>query len=427
MRFRQRGVGALFVLTATAVVGCYVTASYLHPTQETRTLAAPPPAPRCTEAPSSCPGNGTTDEPVRPVIESHALEGHRCNVTFNPAVAGYITPLARCPPRPIVVLYRDLVHSPAGTLSSVSVHVWTPPATGFAGRLSECSPSPVVFLEAADELQQQHANASNAVRCNTRNMGYEDPRGLVLSDGTLLVFVNNIRPSDCKRRMAVLRAPLSEISSATAANCSGNRSIAIPSVTWLSYNERALREKNWVPFAEGPRSSLIVSYTLEPHLVLECPLHKGNSRCRKLASTSWPQLEKLVRSNGRPMRPSNVPVYRADHADYIAVGHFRQGQDVQFFFYTFHSSAPYSLKSASQPFHFDFKDRFQYLSGFSRIGDYYMATFSIHDNTTHTATWHHCNVDRLVQRFKPGPVGIVKPTKIAFGDLFHLSAIKNDQ
>eukprot|EP00727_Mastigamoeba_balamuthi_P006402 m51a1_g2382 hypothetical protein (705) ;mRNA; r:700880-703252 len=335
---------------------------------------------------------GTRNAP--PVVESHKLAGHPYSAVFNPSVVGNVAPLARCPERPpVVVLYRDVDLSHGLTKSYVSLHVWRPPAAGFAGRMAEFTPSPVVRLNVTDALQ-------GTGKCSPMYTGYEDPRGLVTSDGTLLVFVNNMRPSDCRRRLNIVRVPLAEATGAAGAEGTAPRAIEVPSVTWLTFTERQEVEKNWVPFAEGPQSTVVVTFSLEPHVVISCPTQGDSVKCEQVASTSWPQLGSLVGSHGKHLRPSNVPVWRRDHGDYIAVGHWRQGYDVSFFFYTFQGTAPYALTGASEAFSFDYADKWQYISGLALVGDYYVATFSIHDATTQTATWPRCEVDGMVRRFK---------------------------
>eukprot|EP00727_Mastigamoeba_balamuthi_P011844 m51a1_g7282 putative cation channel family protein (969) ;mRNA; f:19045-26498 len=178
----------------------------------------------CTsEQSSECPeGDGSP-----PDIESHSVTGHLSNVTFNPSVVGSVAPQAACPPRPIVMLYRDVSNRPTGSWSSVSLHVWTPPATGFTGRLSECTPSPVVFLDVADALlAADEADNRSHSRCRGNRPGYEDPRGIVTSDGSLLVFVNNLRPTDCRRRIAIVRTSLAAVVGAAAADGPARRSVA---------------------------------------------------------------------------------------------------------------------------------------------------------------------------------------------------------
>eukprot|EP00727_Mastigamoeba_balamuthi_P004665 m51a1_g14197 hypothetical protein (423) ;mRNA; f:116404-117672 len=414
MKVWQRRVGTLYLAAAVACACCLAIAAYALPSR-----GAPPCAgQRCSE--------GDSDANRRPVVEAHGeLPGRAHDVTFNPSVVVGVAPHPQCSRGPVVVLYRDADLTASGGRSYVSARLWSLPPEGFAGRLGECSPSPAVQLDAEDPLLQlalaeaglgAAANASGSgSACRLDSTGYEDPRGLVTADGSLLVFVNNVRPADCRRRMAVLRTTLGEIAAAAAAAAAapgGPRrgSVAVRSVTWLTYNERVRVEKNWVPFAEGPEpGSVLVTYSLNPHVVLSCPTRGDNATCRQLAWTSWPRLVRHVGSGASPVRPSNVPVHRSETGDYIAVGHFRLRKAVSFFFYTFEGRAPYALTGASGSFRFDVGDAFQYLSGFARVGEYYVATFSVRDNSTHTASWHHCQVDRMVTRFQasPDPIGII--------------------
>eukprot|EP00727_Mastigamoeba_balamuthi_P010725 m51a1_g6275 hypothetical protein (406) ;mRNA; r:179583-180800 len=355
-------------------------------------------------APRPCPAStpGAPPALVAPAIERQALAGHPYNVVFNPSAVGSVAAVARCPRDPVVALYRDVRFTHRVT-SFVTLHAWRMPASGFAGRVADCAPGRAVLLDAPDTLQGKH-------KCEMSFSGYEDPRGIVTADGSLLVFVNNMRPTDCKRRIAVLRTTLARALAASAASEPGAASAAglarleVPSVTWLSFDERQQSEKNWVPFAEGPASTVVVSYSLEPHVVLSCPLGAGeSSTCAEVARTEWPELKGLLQHKGTTMRPSSVPIHRRDYGDYIAVGHYKDDADYSFFFYTFQADPPYALTGASESFHFAFADRWQYVSGLALLGDHYVATFSVHDNNTLTATWNRCDVDSMVSRFRRSP------------------------
>eukprot|EP00727_Mastigamoeba_balamuthi_P006400 m51a1_g2380 hypothetical protein (422) ;mRNA; r:696223-699215 len=275
----QKGVGTVYLLTVvTLVTACCVLCARNMPSPPSVADRSAPPQNQsqqhealCVNHSAACPkSNPGVWQWQPPRVESNAVAGHASNATFNPSIVGNVAPLAaRCPPSPIVVLYRDFDYRQGKAWSSVSAHVWTPPATGFAGLLSECTPSPAVLLNVTDMLLvADEADNRSRSRCKGYRPGYEDLRGFVISDGTLVVIANNVRPRDCRRRMALIRVPLAEVTSTAAA---GGSAVQIPSVTWLSYNERALKEKNWVPFAEGPHSTVLVTYSLQPHIVLACP------------------------------------------------------------------------------------------------------------------------------------------------------------
>eukprot|EP00964_Phaeocystis_antarctica_P141852 scaffold106979_cov62-Phaeocystis_antarctica.AAC.2 len=79
-------------------------------------------------------------------------------------------------------------------------------------------------------------------------------------------------------------------------------------------------EKNWTPFLHG--GELLLSYRLEPHVVLGCDWRSGNCHVahRTNASHVWAHHRTSVRMGARGSSPA---VLLRSHGSYLGIAHFR--------------------------------------------------------------------------------------------------------
>ena len=79
-------------------------------------------------------------------------------------------------------------------------------------------------------------------------------------------------------------------------------------------------EKNWTPFLHG--GELLLSYRLEPHVVLGCDWRSGNCHVahRTNASHVWAHHRTSVRMGARGSSPA---VLLRSHGSYVGIAHFR--------------------------------------------------------------------------------------------------------
>jgi hypothetical protein len=79
-------------------------------------------------------------------------------------------------------------------------------------------------------------------------------------------------------------------------------------------------EKNWTPFLHG--GELLLSYRLEPHVVLGCDWRYGNCHVahRTNASHVWAHHRTSVRMGARGSSPA---VLLRSHGSYVGIAHFR--------------------------------------------------------------------------------------------------------
>eukprot|EP00727_Mastigamoeba_balamuthi_P000608 m51a1_g10544 hypothetical protein (456) ;mRNA; f:22939-24306 len=252
--------------------------------------------------------------------------------------------------------------------------------------------------------------------CRSWFKGWDDPRGLSLPDGTLLVVANAPRSGDCLRRMAllefderavreVLRAP--ERGSKGGAACVV-RDVWARNVTFLSApGEPLATEKNWIPFfpdgVPATRDRVFFVYSVEPHVVLDCNVRLGG-RCTEAARTRWPDVWRSVGLRGASVRGSSVAVDRGGSGDFLACAHARvRGNAYKFVLYTFARRHPWQITGVSRAFVVDGSPgaRMQYVGGIARaLGEWYALGFSVKDKTAQSVLIRQCEVDRMASEFR---------------------------
>ena len=203
------------------------------------------------------------------------------------------------------------------------------------------------------------------VQCGKQRLRFgpaQDARGL-FHRGRLLAFYS--RPEDgsyrygyCRRHCKVLwcmrdlsTPPHSEVQLQVADGLRGAR-------TFLNW------EKNWMPFAPAaltgvatatdggssggaPLDELLLSYTLEPHLVLRCASSTG--QCTLVHNTSSPAAWRA----GLGFVRGSAPVLRHPASGrVVGVAHNRRGSKYDHIFFELQSTPPYRVIRSSAPWRF---------------------------------------------------------------------------
>ena len=167
----------------------------------------------------------------------------------------------------------------------------------------------------------------------------------------------------------------------------------------LQFAQAHRREKNWVPFAEEPSAVpaspfLLLTYSLEPHVVLRCSTHDAS--CHVAYNTSAASLlrrrlvdsavaRKLVYHHKIPLEhlrggstcseiTSSPPGALSRNAR-VCVGHWHNSFGLYIhFFYLLEPTPPYAVSAVSHPFRFrrffdDDRDRVQFATGTTLSAD----------------------------------------------------------
>lgn len=235
--------------------------------------------------------------------------------------------------------------------------------------------------------------------------GFLDSRPVVLGDGRLVIVAKSPNPKDCtSQRIVVIHVDLDEFLRLSLGRTSR---IATPrlipkSVTYLHVPNMRHKERNWVPFTTVDDGRLLLSYTLEPHVVLSCDWEtpSGNASCNEVARTSFPGFVAYMGVPATELHGGSQGV-RWDETTNIVIGHFYNGTHpglYHFFFYVFDSRPPYALRRAGTPFAImPIAPRImQFVAGLSRTEDWFTITYGKMDEEAWASALHRCDVERLL-------------------------------
>lgn len=141
----------------------------------------------------------------------------------------------------------------------------------------------------------------------------------------------------------------------------------------LTYKRRRRREKNWIPFVSQGR--VLLSYSLEPHVVLRCRPTSG--ACEEAHRTSNAPLWNRRIHTGHHGLSGGTPCVQIG-AMQVCVAHYRwpagtmrvKGVKYWHVMYSFASTPPFAVVNVSRPFRFGAlfdepqgRDRTQYAAG----------------------------------------------------------------
>ncbi|KAI9011847.1 hypothetical protein DFJ74DRAFT_735328 [Hyaloraphidium curvatum] len=271
------------------------------------------------------------------------------------------------------------------------------PEFRFRGRLADLEPGRFVHLDAAP-------HPSERSECPLAPYhGYLDPRPVVLPDGRLLVLAKSPHPRACaSQRIAAVLADLEELLALSFPNGASSAEESVPklaprSVVYLSTPNMRPTERNWIPFVSRV-GELLLSYSLDPHVVLRCDIDRTGA-CDEVARTSFPGLAAQL---GVPSAEVHGGSQGVPHSptERVAIGHFDNGtwpNVYHFFAYSFSALPPYALLRAGRPFRaFGPESGQGFLSGLSRVGDWYAVSYGRGDVEGFAGGLHACELEGLL-------------------------------
>jgi len=215
--------------------------------------------------------------------------------------------------------------------------------------------------------------------------GFEDPRPLSSPDGKTLYLIANNHSKGSRSEMWLIKIPVDRLMSREVSE--KGEYFAKDMVRLQLQKERPGNQKNWMPFflEEGTdgsiksnlalaSSSLMLVYSVNPHIILRCNLTTGI--CENFAETFNSKLPTDIRGG------SQIRYYSGR---YIGLTHVRRNSECYVTqAYSFSDKYPFEVTAITLPFVFDDqKDResasIQFVSGFEIINDVAYITYGEQD------------------------------------------------
>lgn len=214
-------------------------------------------------------------------------------------------------------------------------------------------------------LFSPHASYDNEtvvwMKCGTSRLRFgpaQDARGIMHRGRHLLAFYS--RPVNSHRRIGTL------CSWCPAVQCMRNLSahptappeirLREPPKIWPEAKKKMAWEKNWLPFEY--RDEILLSYRLQPHIVLRCSFTNGSCvQAHRTSSLAAWRME-LVCGNRSAMARGSSPVVHIDderrgEKRWVGVAHFRCPNGVyEHAFFEQEPAPPFAVVRTSPPWRF---------------------------------------------------------------------------